>query len=88
MNDDAKIDALLGGITDKRYQIMKEIITDDETITYKQVLEWIRSRELKLQMNIDNSRKANTGRQSGGRGGGHGGRGGGRGNDQGRGESG
>ena len=77
MNDNPKINALLGGITDKRYQNMEEIITDDETITYKQVLERIRSRELKLQMSTDNSRKANTGRRSGGRGGGRGGQGGG-----------
>ena len=41
MNDNSKINTLLGGITGKQYQIMKEIITDDKNITYQQVLKRI-----------------------------------------------
>ena len=53
--DGGKITALLDGIKDKKYDVTKKIILNDESMKYEQALAKLRKEELSIAMKIDQS---------------------------------
>ena len=48
---DAKVAALLDGIKDNKYDVLKQIICQDYNVTYEEVLGKLQAEELQLQLN-------------------------------------
>ena len=55
MYNDAKVAALLDGIEDTKYDVLKQIICQDYNITYEDVLGKLQVEKLQLQLNLRQS---------------------------------
>ncbi|MGH3056076.1 MAG: hypothetical protein ACRDL7_13970 [Gaiellaceae bacterium] len=75
MTDRAKIDALLAGIEDRSYDMIKTIVGDNYNLTFQEAMEKLRREELKLLMSTKAAKQQNMQVKKGGARGRGGGRG-------------